>query len=246
LSEFDPHKGTIEFWMRPDFNFYGTDSFFRTRSRTIFAFTNVANDIFGLFFRKGSGPALVIGNSESMITEYATPTINTAFVNNDRVHVGFIWSNDGTAIHSSGITAAIFINGWWIAFSTETWEIRDKKSTRLIIGGAVPQAPALQDPTSAWASIDNLKVYNYCKKDFFDKNIEDPEFSELLSPNEFIEISSDNVTFYNRDSSALPLTFEQVPVDESRRIWVRTNIPISLTGKEKRTADLQIEWLRSF
>ena len=246
LSEFDPHKGTIEFWMRPDFNFYGTDSFFRTRSRTIFAFTNVANDIFGLFFRKGSGPALVVGNSEGMVTEYATPTVNTAFVNNDIVHVGFLWSNDGTAIHSSGITAAIFINGWWIAFSKETWEIRDKKSTRLIIGGAVPQAPALQDPTSAWASIDNLKVYNYCKKDFLDKEIEDPEFSELLSPNEFIEISSDNVIFYNRDSSALPLTFEQVPVDESRRIWVRTNIPISLTGKEKRTADLQIEWLRSF
>ena len=246
LAEFDPHKGTLEFWMRPDFNFYGIDSFFRARTRTIFAFTNVTNDIFGLFFRQGQGLSLVVGSSEDMTVEYALPTVHTEFLRNEIVHIGFVWSNDGSAMGPAGITAAIFINGWWIAYSTETWEIRDKKSTRLMIGGAVPQVVSLQAPTSAWASIDNLKVYNYCKTNFLDKEIETPEFSELYSPNEFIEISSDGTNFYDRESGDLPLTFEQVSVGEKRTIWVRTNIPKVLTGKEKRTASLKIEWLRSF
>jgi hypothetical protein len=60
LGEFDPHKGTIEFWMRPDWNFYGVDHFLQAKSRTIFSFTNVTNDILSLFVKKGSGMALVV------------------------------------------------------------------------------------------------------------------------------------------------------------------------------------------
>jgi hypothetical protein len=116
----------------------------------------------------------------------------------------------------------------------------------LLLGGAVSQKAASEDPTSIWAAVDNLKVYNYCKTDFSDRDVEGIDSIDVLSPNSFLEISKDGVTFYDRDSAYLPLVFEDIPSGESRTVWVRTNIPEDLTGDEKRTADLIIEAIRSF
>lgn len=245
LGEFNPHRGSLEMWMRPDYNFSGVDSFFRARTRTLFIFTNVANDIFGFFVQRGVGLCLITGNTNQMIVERVTPTINTDWLVDDIIHLGFVWSNDGTDLEY-GMTAALSINGLFTGFTRTTWEVTDKKSTRLIIGGATPQGPALYDSTSAWASIDNLVVYNYCKRDFLDRGIEEPTFKRVLSPNEFIKISSDNINFYSRDDANLPLYFEQVPADDRRRIWIKTNVPDNLSGAEKRTASLKVEWIKSF
>ena len=160
--------------------------------------------------------------------------------------MGFVWSYDGTQIDSHGTTAALFINGVTIGTTTETWEVRDSKSSRLLIGGTLSQKAANRGTTSMWGVIDNLKVYNYCKSDFADRNTEGYDTVDVLSPNSFLEISKDGVNFYDRDSAQLPLEYEDVPPGESRVVWVRTNIPADLTGKEQRTAQLIVEAIRSF
>jgi hypothetical protein len=246
LSEFDPHKGALEFWFKPDYNYFGTNSFYEFDSRTIFAYSNVANDLFGFFILKGYGPAIVTGNSDFMRIQYAESNSDIYFDVGDVVHLGFVWSNDGTAIDSFGTTARLYINGELAGSSYNTWEIRDTKSSRLLLGGAVSQKATSEDPTSIWAAVDNLKVYNYCKTDFSDRDVEGIDSIDILSPNSFLEISKDGVIFYDRNSAYLPLVFEDVPPGESRTVWVRTNIPENLTGDEKRTADLIIEAIRSF
>jgi hypothetical protein len=246
LSEFDPHKGALEFWFKPDYNYFGTNSFYEFDSRTIFAYSNVANDLFGFFILKGYGPAIVTGNSDFMRIQYAQSNSDIYFDVGDVVHLGFAWSYDGSAIDSFGTTARLYINGELAGSSYNTWEIKDTKSSRLLLGGAVSQKAASEDPTSIWAAVDNLKVYNYCKTDFSDRDVEGIDSIDVLSPNSFLEISKDGVTFYDRNSAYLPLVYEDVPSGESRTVWVRTNIPENLTGNEKRTADLIIEAIRSF
>jgi len=246
LSEFDPHKGALEFWFKPDYNYFGTNSFYEFDSRTIFAYSNVANDLFGFFILKGYGPAIVTGNSDFMRIQYAQSNSDIYFDVGDVVHLGFAWSYDGSAIDSYGTTARLYINGELAGSSYNTWEIKDTKSSRLLLGGAVSQKAASEDPTSIWAAVDNLKVYNYCKTDFSDRDVEGIDSIDVLSPNSFLEISKDGVTFYDRNSAYLPLVYEDVPPGESRTVWVRTNIPENLTGDEKRTADLIIEAIRSF
>jgi len=246
LSEFDPHKGTLEFWFKPDYNYFGTDNFFDFETRTIFAYSNIANDLFGFFILKGFGPAIVTGNSDFMRIQYAPSTSDIYFDLGDVVHLGFTWSHDGLDIDSHGTTARLYINNVLAGSSYNTWDIRDTKSSRLLLGGAISQKASSQDPSSIWAAVDNLKVYNYCKTNFDDRDTEGIDSVDVLSPNSFLEISKDGVSFYDRDSAFLPLVYEDVPSGESRTVWVRTNIPENLTGDEKRTADLIIEAIRSF
>jgi hypothetical protein len=246
ISEFDPHRGTLEFWFKPDYNYYGMDTFFQFDSRTIFCYSNIANDIFGLYLLKGRGFAIVTGNSDFMNIEYVGSDPDYYFDIGDVFHIAFVWSNDGTAIDSHGTTIRLYINNQLIGSSQSQWEIRETKSSRLIIGGAVSQKATSEDPTTIWGAVDNLKVYNYCKTDFTDYIIEGISSIDILSPNSFLEISQDGTNFYDRNSDQLPLIYENVPVGASRTVWVRTNIPDDLTGLEKRTAQLIIEAIRSF
>jgi hypothetical protein len=246
LSEFDPHQGSLEFWLKPDYNYYGVDNFYTYHSRTLFCFSNIANDLFGLFILMGRGLAIVTGSSNYVVTQYAERSSSIWFDAGDVVHIGFVWSNDGTAIDSFGTTIRLYLNNELIGRSYNTWDIRDTKTSRLLLGGAVSEKAASFYPTSFWAVIDNLKVYNYCKTDFSDKDIEDIDSIDVRAPNSFLEISDDGINFYDRNSANLPLFYKDVPPGESRTVWVRTNIPRNLTGAEKRTAELIIEAIRSF
>ena len=88
------------------------------------------------------------------------------------------------------------------------------------------------------------KVHNYCKTDFSSSIALDPESDKafLDQPSTFVEISKDNLTFHKVGDAELPFVFEKVSPAEKVPIYVRTNIPKRLTGKEKRTAGIIASW----
>ena len=244
LAEFDPHKGTIEFWLKPDFNFNSVDDFFETFSRTFFAFTNVSNDIVGFFMLRGSGPAIAVGDSNYVNTFYIKYNKDFYFTIGDVVHLAFVWSNTGTEIDSYGTTAAIYVNGVLAGSTNQQWDIHDTMSTRLIIGGSISQRASRDYPSSLWGVIDNLKVYNYCKTNF--DLVNEVTADDVYSPNDLIEISKDGVHFYSKHDEEVPLRFDNVKDGDTVHFYIRSKIPRFLTKNVLRTASLLLEWIRSF
>jgi len=91
--------------------------------------------------------------------------------------------------------------------------------------------------------VSNFKIYNYCKTDFADSigNYEVPK-TALVRPNEMIEISKDNITFYNIGDTSLPLVYNSVPNNNMVSVYIRSIVPDGLTGAEKRTASIVASW----
>ena len=105
----------------------------------------------------------------------------------------------------------------------------------------VPSLPS-KNTASAWALLENLKMYNYAKTDFSDRFDADLSRTQLLNPSELIEISLDNVTFHAAGSDDLPLVVDDVANGESVTAYVRTVLPRNLTGQESRDASLLVRW----
>jgi hypothetical protein len=137
-------------------------------------------------------------------------------------------------------TFRFYINGELMYTSTVTWEVSDTKSVVIRLGGGNTQL-ASDGETFGGGVFDNLKIYDYCKKEF---NIDTEGIEKDISytANEFMEISSNNVNFYGVGSANLPIVFEQVPPDETRTIYVRANKNDYFELSTK-TANLIVEWL---
>ena len=89
-----------------------------------------------------------------------------------------------------------------MAIDTTTWTVSDYKYFSLLIGGQGLLAHRWEsgniEASSFDAVINNLKVHNFCKTDFSDRFEDKNNYDRILSkPNEFIEISDNNITFYN-------------------------------------------------
>jgi len=74
-------------------------------------------------------------------------------------------------------------------------------------------------------------------------NKQDISTDIAYDPNDYMEISSDNITFYNIGSAELPITFTQVPVGEKRAIYIRANKTKGNFNNSGKTGQLLISWL---
>ena len=155
---------------------------------------------------------------------------------------------------------AMYFNGEVVYGTDKTWKGLRESGTRVAFGGelsqrfaasphnrlaqtftAVPTLPT-NITASTWATIENLKIYNYPKTDFSDRFDEDLKRTQLVTPSEMIEISLDNITFESVGSANLPLVKEDVTDNETVILYVRTNIPRDLTGTENRDASIVVRW----
>jgi F5/8 type C domain len=237
------HSGAIEFWIRPDWTWDGTDRYNDFKYRTLFHLGNVANDIFGAAVSSG-GLEVYYGNVLKDFNIFTTggfsfPTIDKVF------HIAFVFSNNGRGMSDDGSTIRIYINNELASKSTRTWVISDDKHFNFIIGGQgllVQKSNGFDFTSSAVdAVICRLKIHNYCKIDYSDCVLED--FNKLvLTSSNFVEISKDNVTFNKVGSKELPFLFKEVAPGEIIPIWAKVLLPKELTGYEKRTAQLISSW----
>jgi len=246
LGDISMDAMTIEFWIRPDWDFTGKDSFNDFKFRALFHFSNVANDIFGAAISV-RGIEVYYGNLFS--------NLNTLVISNlpfspadTLVHMAFVCSNTGEKISSDSSTVRVYINNTLAGKADTKWEVSDNKYIDFKLGGQgiIPIRSFSSKAVSS--SIDGvvcrLKIHNFCKTDFTEAitDSSDNYKGTLTKPSEFVEISSDNVTYHRVDSPDLPFFFEDVPAESSIPIWVRVVVPKGLSGSEKRTAQLIGSW----
>ncbi len=236
-------KGTIEFWMKAYTDSYGRNIFDDMGARMLFSMTNNNNDIMSLSIQSGSWLQPTVGQIRKELTTFSIDENDLppeSFISiGDVVHIALVWSNDG-AYTDNKDTMRMYINNVLFVVSKTTWEVSDTKSAVIKLGGASAQ---MVDNVDSYGSaiFENVKLYNYCKTEF---NVETEGVQKDITyiPNEFLEISSDNSTFYGIGSINLPIVFEQVPVGESETIYVRAN-KTDTFAQSKNTASIIVSWL---
>lgn len=245
LTTLSLEYGAIEFWIKSFVDSYGSDVFGKTNSRVLFTLVNNNNNIVSLGIESGGWFVPILGHIRDEFNTYrATDSEirSSTRMNRDQIyHIGFVWSNDGS-FTDNGDTMRLYVNGVLNASSKEPWDLYDTKAALLKLGGPNTQLAYNFD---IWGGgiFENVKIYNYCKTDFnlgyegIDKDI-------VYTPNDFLEISTDNVNFYGLGSINLPFVFEQVPAGESRTVYIRSNKTEKFL-QSKLTATLVVEWLSS-
>ena len=246
VGELDFAAGTLEFFIRPDWKLTSGDIYNEFKFRSLFHFGNVANDVFGAALSV-KGLEIYCGNviddfTLFIITDLDFDIIDTSF------HMAFVFSNDGTGISNDGSTLRVYFNNGLVAKSTIPWRVSDRKHFNFMFGGQSLLTQKMQGGNTRSSSVDavvsNLKIYNYCKIDFSDsmRMVEIVDKSVLVKPSELIEISKDNLTFYKIGDNGLPFYYKNILQNDSVIIYVKTNIPKGLNGKEIRTAHLLGQW----
>ena len=237
-------KGTIEFWLKTYYDSYGRDIFDKLHSRTLFSIVNNDNNIVSLGIKSGHWFELAAGHIRrniNLVNADASFALSGYFDINTLMHVAVVWDNNGITTDNND-TIRLYINNVLIYSGKTTWEIKDTKDLIIrLAGGNTPLAYNYDSP-SGGGVYENLKLYNYCKTTF-DINKQDISTDIAYDPNDYMEISSDNITFYNIGSAELPITFTQVPVGEKRAIYIRANKTKGNFNNSGKTGQLLISWL---
>jgi hypothetical protein len=236
-------QGTVEFWLKTYYDSYGRDVFGNLASKTFFTIVNNNNDIISLGIKAGQWFEASTGNLRTSLNLFDAKYANLredSYVDRDEiVHVALVWSHNSKAMDNDQ-TLRLYINGELLYASNVQWAVSDTKSVNIKFGGANTQMSYVHDAYGA-GIFDNIKIYNYAK-DSFKINTEGSARDVVYTPNEFLEISTDNTNFHGIGSSSLPFIFDQVPVGGSKTIYVRPNKNDNFT-QSKKTASLVVSWL---
>jgi len=193
-----------------------------------------------------NGFEVYYGNILNGLETFVIPDIAFAGIDTP-FHLAVVVSNDGTGTVDNS-TVQVYINNNIIAKGYGTWSMGDSKHFKFILGGQSllsQKAHSLDIKSSSVdAVVSNFKIYNYCKNDFISSmtTVDLDEGTVLEGSANFIEISTDNLTYYNIDSEELPFIFRDVPADDVIDVFVRTVIPKGLTGAERRTSGVMGSW----
>jgi hypothetical protein len=236
-------QGTVEFWLKTYYDSYGRDAFGTLASKTFFTMVNNNNDIVSLGIKAGQWFEASTGNLRTSLNLFDAEYANLreeSYVNRDEVvHIALAWSHDSRFMDNNQ-TLRLYINGELLYVSSVQWEVSDTKSVNIKFGGANTQGAYVHDSFGS-GIFDNIKIYSYAK-DNFEMNAEGVEGDIVYTPNEFLQVSSDNINFYGIGSSNLPFIFEQVPIGGSRTVYARSNKNQNFM-QSKKTASLIVSWL---
>jgi len=258
LEGLDLAAGTVEFWIQPDW-----DTAARIRNDeliipTIFRVIRPDGLFLSLIYRPNTGFVAIIFDGEKLL-QFESLVTAYRFERFESFHFALAWDARRQASKENA-SLVMYVNGEPVFGNDRTWRALRRGGSTIVFGGeagqrfassphnsaalaftAVPTLPA-KNTASAWALLENIKIYNYAKTNFDDINSEDLERTQLVTPSSLVEISLDGVNFEKSGSASLPLVSQAVPAGESRTVYVRTDIPKGLTGDETRDASMLVRW----
>lgn len=258
LEGLDLSVGTVEFWIQPDWDTLARLDRLRTIIPSIFKITRPDGKFLTFFYRPGNGFTAII-NAGDEVLQFRSDVTKYDFERFETLHVAIAWDVFGR-MPPTGATLRMWINGEIVFGTNRTWDGLREGGAAVMFGGEVGQAVAAtphnetaltftavptlpQDNTSsAWALLENIKIYNYAKTNFSDINNRDLNRAQLIKPSDMLQISLDNIDFYSSGSDQLPLVVPNVPPGGDATIYMRSNIPKDITGDENRDASLLVRW----
>jgi len=263
LEGLDIATGAEEFWFQPDWDTGGRLSKDRPLIPALFRIMRPDGKFLSLFYRPNQGFVPMIFDGQNLL-QFVTNVDLYRFERFETMHIALVWNAQGGVRSPKGDNATLvfYINGAPVFGTDQSWESVREGGTSVVFGGevgqrfaatpdnstallftAVPTQPAT-NTSSSWGVIENLKIYNYPKSDFDDRNQRNLERTQLINPSEMIEISVSGTpnSFVGVGSSQLPLAVFNVPDGESVTAYIRTIIPRDLTGDESRDASLLVRW----
>jgi uncharacterized protein YkuJ len=254
----DISTGTIEFWFQPDWDTTARVDKSRDIVPSIFKILRPDGKYMTFFYRPSVG-FITIVNDRKRLYRFQTRLRHYSVNRYEPMHIAVVWDTLGR-IGATGSTLQVYINGETVYGTTLSWDAIREGGATLMFGGEVGQGiaatphnetattftavPTLpQDNTaSSWASLENIKIYNYAKTNFDDRNDRELSRTQLLKPSEMLEISLDNTTWHGVGSDSLPLVVPGVESGQEGTVYVRSNIPKDITGDENRDASLLVRW----
>jgi hypothetical protein len=229
------------------YDYQGIDIFEEPQDRVLFTMLNNNNDVVSLGFKMTNWLSPFVGPARQNAVSFRQEVDNVSpFVLpliGEVIHLAMAWSNDGSK-SDNGDTLRLYMNGTLIASSRTTWSVGDSKAASVKLAG--PTVQGFSDYRNTfWGGgiFENVKIYNHFKT-LFNIGAEGVDKDVIYTPNDFLEISQDNVNFYGVESDRLPFIFEQVPAGDSRIVYLRSN-KTDKFKQSKTTATLIVEWLSS-
>ncbi len=259
LEGLDISTGTVEFWFQPDWDTAGKIGAGNPIIPGIFRIMRPDGKFLSLFYRGGKGFVIMINDGNQSL-QFVTNISEYRFTKFKTFHVAIVW--DVLRLSGTGATMAMYIDGEQVYGSDITWDAPSEGGASVVLGGEVGQRLAAtpdnatsivftavgtqpaRNTASTWGLIENLRIYNYPRTDFSDRNLQDPVRTQLLTPSEMIEISISGTldSFVGVGSSKLPLIVRNVASGDGVTAYVRTILPRDLTGEESRDASLLVRW----
>lgn len=243
ISNLDLMKGSIEFWLKSYCDISGRDIFANTNSRALFTLFNNSNEFLSFGIKSGVGFHVVFGEAPNKIlytSEYVTEDLDFYINSGDVVHIGVVWNNTGTFMDNNN-TIRVYINNKLALSTTETWEVSDLQGVTMRFGGNATDLTYNNDCFGS-GIFSNVKIYNYCKTNFDLTNEGISRKEHSYTPNDFVEISKDDISFYGVNSTELPFIFKNVPADEKKTIYVRSNKLDGFKDCNNKTGSVLIDW----
>lgn len=243
LTNFDPLRGTIEFYLNPDWTkIPGCNSCDDPRDHTIFRFFNSDGYILGAFMT-GEGMRIYLsdGNKHYFLTDDRNLQFISSGVN---LHFAVTWdilgqdSNKALAVYIDNKLSSSFDVANIISF-----DFRPNPNTVLLLGGLGWEGVIIRLADSVGGVVDNLRVYNYPINDF-SHSVANEGLAHIRPSDELIEISVDGSIFYGseRRGRGLPLLVRNVAPGESFEVYVRNkdNEGVSALKGQERNSYVEI------
>lgn len=247
LNDFNPFKGTIEFYIRPDWaRSLLCNSCSDPRDHSIVRiYSTEDNYTMGLFMTGGGLQFYMSDGSDNL---FLTDNSDYSIPRDVPTHVAITWDIEDE--YGSAPYMGIYINNSLsVAYEKSDIEtfgtvlsIAQNSIYTLLLGATAWDGVVSQFSSSVDGVIDNLKVYNYPITDF-SYSLNNENIYQAKRGSELIELSFDGVTYYSyKDRGAgLPLFKQNVPAGDSFTVYVRgIDLDKTYAGEKNRKSHITI------
>lgn len=221
LSNFNTLKGSIEFWLNPDWSkTLGCMNCLDARDHTIFRIFNNDGYVISLLM---TGLGLRVYLSDGSKSFFLTDNSAEPLVVGEDSHVAVSWDlkgefgNQGLSVYINNKLSAVFYTEF-----LKTGDFRPNSEATLIFGAQAWDGLVTASATGVEGVVGNIKLFNYPVYDF-SSSIINPDLQHARPSDDLIEISMDNIEFFGNEKRrlGLPILIRDVAPNETFKVYVR-------------------------
>ena len=244
LNGFNPIAGCIEFFIDPDWSReIGCNTCEMVGSHTIFRFMN--SSWYYMYFIVTTG-GIEVYVSNGVKTLVSVDDSLEGIRAGSRSHIAFVWDFNPDSDSLFEIYVNNKLSSSYRRESLQSdFDVSVCKDVFLMLGGKGWSGFTLQDAYGLDGVLDNIKVYNYPKRDFL-SSIALEGLEQIKKSRDMVTISTDGVSFYGYEDRGtnLPILVSNVQPGSSFNVYVKAR-DISLTEDGQRNRNSYVEVIRS-